>query len=89
MLNYCYKSNCDHRARGIIRRLRKRARESGHADISGLPADRFLRHVWIHRSWLRPAIRGGVGDVASVCELIGHSLAGTYPVFLRLKGPIG
>jgi hypothetical protein len=88
MLSYCYKPNCDHPVKGTIRRLRKQARESGHADISGLPADRFLRHVWIHRSWLRPVIHGGVGDVASACELTGRSLAGTYPVFLRLKGKI-
>jgi hypothetical protein len=88
MLNHCCNITCDHPIKGIVRRLRKQARESGHADISGLPADRFLRHVWIHRSWLRPVINGGVGDVASVCELTGRSLAGSYPVFFRLKGEI-
>lgn len=86
MQDFCYDKTCDHPIKGVVRRLRKRARESGHSDISGLPIAEFLRHVWIHRSWVRPVLNGGVGDVYSACELIGQSLAGTYPVFLSLKG---
>lgn len=88
MLDYCHNPACDHPVKGVARRLRKRARDSGRADISGLPIAQFLRHVWIHRSWVRPVIKGGVGDVYSACELIGRPLNGTYPVFLRFKGPI-